>query len=96
MFAFPAARVELGDKLGDGFGLAGVAAGSAAFVALAVLAAGLLLVSAPSFVRAKSGATSTAASSELQSHLFRFIIYFVLLNREPFIEIGKRDSPLAE
>jgi hypothetical protein len=80
MFAFPA-RAGVGDRLGEGFGdglgvgfgLAGVAAGSAAFVALAVLAAGLLLVSAPSFVRAKSGATSTAASSELQSHLFKFI-----------------------
>ncbi len=81
-----------GDKLGDGFGLAGVAAGSAAFDVPALFEEGLFFESAPSPVPAKAGATEMAASSKLQSHRLRFIIYLDLLNREPFSEIDKHDS----
>ena len=101
--AFPVARADVGDKLGEGFGdgagdgaagFAGAAAGSAVPGAVAAVAAELAFVSEPSFVPANTGATNTTANNELQSQLFRFIIYVVLLNREPFIEVGKRESLL--
>jgi hypothetical protein len=93
-FAFPRAGVGLG----EGFGLAEGATGSAAFAVLAVLAEGLLFASAASFVpaKAKTGAINAATSSELQSHLFKFINFVVLLNREPFIEIDKGDNFLPK
>jgi hypothetical protein len=93
-FAFPTAAAgdKLGDGAGEGLGLAGAAAGSAAFDVLAVLAAGPFFVSESSFVPAKTGATDTATSSELQSHRFRFINCVVLLNREPFIELVNIDN----
>jgi hypothetical protein len=85
-------RAALGDKFGDGLGEGvGLAAatGSAGFDELAPFAEGLFFDSAPSLVPAKTGATEMAASSKLQSHRFGFMIYLVLLNREPFSEIDK-------
>lgn len=101
--AFPVARADVGDKLGEGFGdgtgdgaagFAGAAAGSAVPGAVAAVAAELAFVSEPSFVPANTGATNTTAKTELQSQLFTFISYVVLHNREPFIEVGKRESLL--
>jgi hypothetical protein len=84
--------LALGDGPGEGLGLAGVEAASAAFDVFALFAEELFFDSALSFVPAKTGATETAATSKLQSHRLRFIIYLFLLNREPFSEIGKNDN----
>src|ERR1700722_5037128 len=97
IFAFPLATLIFGDRLGDGlgeglgegFGLA--AAGTPAFGAAAVLAAGPFFASAASL--AKTGATETATSNELQSHCFKFI-KCRSPNREPFIGVNKRDTDL--
>jgi hypothetical protein len=76
----------------DGCGLTGATGDPAGFGAAAALATGLLFASAASFVPANSGAIDTAAISEPQIHPFRFICYVVLRNREPFVEVSKRDN----
>jgi len=102
--AFPVARADVGDKLGEGFGdgagdgaaaFAGAAAGSAVLGAVAAVAGELAFVSEPSLVPPNTGATNTRATTELQSQLFRFISYVVLHDREPFIEVDKRESLLS-
>src|SRR5580658_1428997 len=87
-FVFPVAGV----RFGEGLGFAGIAAGSAALVALVVVAAELLFASAASFVPAKTGAADTAASNKLQNHFFRFIKHVLLLIREPFFEFQAQRS----
>ncbi len=96
--ALPAAAEVAEDKLGEGLGAGaglgvGAPAGSPAFDPVAVLAAGLLFAAA-SFAPANAGITNTAATRQLQSHCFQFISGVFLLDREPFIEVGKRNGGL--